>query len=179
MSSLIVAKKYARAFAKTVGVEDAVSKSFLGAFVAIEQIFAFKESRDVLNSLVMPNSLKQELLTYALDQGKAPQSLRSFVEMVVNARRVFLLLEIIDSYLALVDEANNRLKAKVVCFSALSVSQKERLQQQLESLFKKKVNLEVAVDTSLLGGFTVSVQHKLIDCSLKFRLDLLTAKAAL
>ena len=99
--------------------------------------------------------------------------------MIVNARRVFLLVEIIDSYLALVDEANNRLKAKVVCFSALSVSQKERLQQQLESLFKKKVNLEVAVDASLLGGFTVSVQHKLIDCSLKFRLDLLTAKAAL
>lgn len=179
MSSLIVAKKYARAFAKVAGVEKTVSKSFEGAFVAIEQIFALKESRDVLNSLVMPNSLKKELLTYALDKGKAPQSLRHFVEMVLNARRVFLLLEIIDAYLALVDEANNRLKAKVFCFSSLDAQQKKRLQKKLESLFKKEITLETVVDPSTLGGFVVSAQHKLIDCSLKFRLDLLTAKAAL
>ena len=179
MSSLIVAKKYARAFAHTVGVDDSVSKSFQPAFSAIEQVFAIKESRNILNSLVMSDVLKKELLDYALDQGEAPQSLRRFVNTVMDAGRVFLLMDIINSYLALVDKANNRLKAKVVCFSVLSVSQKERLQKKLESLFKKKVHLEVVIDSSLLGGFTVSVQHQLIDCSLKYRLDVLTAKAAL
>ena len=78
MSSLIVAKKYARAFAHTVGVDDSVSKSFQPAFSAIEQVFAIKESRNILNSLVMSDVLKKELLDYALDQGEAPQSLRRF-----------------------------------------------------------------------------------------------------
>lgn len=179
MSSAIIAKKYAKAFADITGVDERDKKKLESSFKSLKQLFMIKEAQAVLNSFVMPVSLKKSLLDHALQQGQASQELKSFVYTVMNAQRISLLPEIIESYGALVDAANNRAHAQLASFSSLDKDQKERIQKKLERLFGKKIHLTTTVDPSLLGGFVVRVEHVLIDLSLKFRLDSLTAAAAL
>ncbi len=94
-------------------------------------------------------------------------TLKGFFEIVINKRREQYILSIIDSFLRRVDEYNGVTKAKVYAPTALSEDQRRRLQTQLESKLNKKVDLELVLDSSLIGGLIVEADGYVFDGSVK------------
>jgi len=175
----IIAKRYARAFFKLFGHDTAQAQRHIMALSSVRSLFALDDARRVLVSPVMPAKLKQQLLDYALDLGKADELVRHFIGTLVEARRVELIPTIITACEDLLNEMKGRLQAVVVTAVPLAPPELESLRAQLQETFAKKVDIKPEVNADILGGMVVRIGYRLIDLSIKSRLNALTTSAAL
>lgn len=178
MIETVIAKKYAKSFLNVTGGKASPIKKYQKTFDAILELFKIKDSHTVLSSYSMPRALKEELLSLALDLGKAPVELREFVSFLLEQGRERFLPEIISCYEKLLQESQGVVAATALSSQALSSEESKLISQELERLLKKKVSLTSVVDKSILGGVKIQVGNSVIDCSLNHKLDLLTAQVA-
>ena len=98
--------------------------------------------------------------------------------MVVNAGRAKLIPEIIASLDEIIATAEGRAAATIKSAVELPATEKDKLTRQLSTLIGKKIEADVVVDKSLLGGFVATVGNYLVDMSLKSNLDRIAQSAA-
>lgn len=124
--------------------------------------------------------LDSPVLTRA-EQGKAVQALASaakfntltanFLGLAATNRRLSSLPGMIECYLGLLAAKNGEIAAKVSSAVALSKGQIAALEASLKTAFGGNVAIDVAVDPSLLGGLVVKVGSRMVDSSLKTKLQ--------
>lgn len=93
------------------------------------------------------------------------------VLMVAEKRRLFVLTDIIKSFERLVANLRGEVSAQVTSARPLSDAQTEELKSILRSKLGREARLEAKVDPSLLGGLVVKVGSRMIDSSLRTKLD--------
>ncbi len=172
-----VATRYARAYYGQMGNDPKVARAELEALSVVGQLFEHPAAAKLLKSPVMPSALKQELLNYALDLGKATSTLRTFLTTLIAGGRIAEIPSVIVALEALVDDAEGRVKADLSTAVPVEAQTTEAIAGALSGLLKKKVELTPRVDPDLLGGFVVRVGNNLVDLSLKTRLDALSVSA--
>ena len=77
----------------------------------------------------------------------------------------------VKEYKAMLDDHTNVRVAHVTSSVELTESEKQRLSLKLEKINGHKIILECSVDSSLLGGLTIELDGKIIDASVKTRLQ--------
>ncbi len=77
----------------------------------------------------------------------------------------------IDAYLAELARRRGEVRAKVTTARQLSDQQHDSLVEALRGAVGSKVQVDVAVDPSLIGGLVVKVGSRMIDNSLKTKLQ--------
>ncbi|MBI2603864.1 MAG: ATP synthase F1 subunit delta [Deltaproteobacteria bacterium] len=172
--SNLIASRYARSLLKVTSVEKA--DKYQKVFLAIKKLFEIPEALQILKSPIMPERLKSDLLSLALDESGADMQFRNLVKAVLYAGRVQEFPRIADSYDSLVLESRNEVIANVFMARELSTTLQQNLTSTLESLFKKKIILKSKVDSSILGGFVVKVGNFRLDQSLRTKIDRMIAK---
>lgn len=178
MSASRISVRYAKALFKLCESNPATAKERLLSLGGLSELFKQEEAGRVLRSPAMPNDLKEKLVFYALDKGNAVGPVKAFFSVVVNAGRARLIPEIIDALGEIVATAEGRATAKVKSAVDLPAAERDKLTQQLSTLIGKKIDADVVVDKSLLGGFVATVGNYLVDMSLKSKLDRLAQNAA-
>jgi F-type H+-transporting ATPase subunit delta len=98
-------------------------------------------------------------------QGKA------LLALLVENDRLAALPEIAAQFDALKSEAENKVKVKFVSATAVDASVVERVKQGLKKRLGRDVELELAVDPSLIGGAIVQADDMVIDGSVRTRLE--------
>lgn len=96
---------------------------------------------------------------------------RDFMGLMAHNRRLPLLLAAMDAFLA---EHATRLGehvAVVTVARALSPQQQNDLSARLAQMVGGKIRLQMAEDASLLGGLTVRIGSRLMDASVKSKLE--------
>lgn len=96
---------------------------------------------------------------------------RRFVLVVAQNRRLFALDSMIDAYLAELARRRGEVQAEVIAARALSDAQLQALDETLRGIVGGKVDIDVAVDPSLIGGLIVKVGSRMIDNSLRTKLQ--------
>lgn len=96
---------------------------------------------------------------------------RRFVGVVAANRRLFALEAMAESYLAELARRRGEVTASVTAAHALNDAQVAALTDQLRQSLGAKVTVDLAVDPTLLGGMIVKVGSRMIDTSLKTKLD--------
>ncbi len=96
---------------------------------------------------------------------------RRFVGLVARNRRLFALRGMIAGYRTLLADHRGRTAAEVTSARPLSDGQIARIESQLAGAFGRDVSLTAAVDESLLGGLVVRVGSRMVDSSLRTRLE--------
>lgn len=99
-----------------------------------------------------------------------------FLALVAQHRRLPILPAIIDAFLARLAIGRGEFTASVRSASALSPQQTEQLSARLAALAGGKVHLDLREDKSLLGGLTVQLGSRLIDASIRSKLQRLERK---
>jgi F-type H+-transporting ATPase subunit delta len=94
-----------------------------------------------------------------------------FVGLLARNRRLFALAGTIRAYDALVAAQRGEVTAEVASARALSDAQTQSLIASLKSGTGSEVRLSASVDKSLLGGLVVKVGSRMIDASLKAKLQ--------
>ena len=96
----------------------------------------------------------------------------NFLKLVASKRRLFAVEGMIRAFHALVDRKNGVVSAEVTVPSALNDKNRAAVLEALKGVTGgKSVSLTEKVDPSIIGGLIVKVGSKMVDASLKTKLN--------
>jgi F-type H+-transporting ATPase subunit delta len=95
---------------------------------------------------------------------------RNTVELLVKNGRLDVLPEIRALFEQLKDEREGVVEAEIVSAFPLDDAQRSSLVADLERKFKRKVQVAVSTDNSLIGGVCIIVGDEVIDASVRGKL---------
>ncbi len=95
----------------------------------------------------------------------------SFLGVLAQNRRLSSLPTIIRDFAALAAASRGEISARVTAAHPLTAAQQKALAAKLKAGLGRDVALEITVDPAILGGLVVRVGSRMIDSSLKTRLD--------
>jgi len=129
------------------------------------------ELMDYLNSPVVKNEAKRQILAKTLKSQINTETFK-FLMVLVDRDRINLLNSIINNYLELVYETASIKMIEVSTASAFTNSQKTTLIQKLKELTNaREIRLVINLDPSLIGGFLIKTDSKVIDFTIKNQLQ--------
>lgn len=172
-SSSLAAERYAQALfelAKDESSLDTVAND-LAALVAL--IGENKDLARLVNSPVIGREQKAAAMAEILEKAGAAQLVRNFVGLAARNRRLFLLPQIGKAFSQLLAKHRGEISAEVKTAHPLTDAQLADLKATLKSAYGKDPLLNVTVDPALLAGLVVKVGSRMIDSSLKTKLNAL------
>lgn len=129
-----------------------------------------EEFRLFLETPRVPLEAKQEAIREALGP-EAPEPFVRFLLVVLEKRRQGLLPEIAQAYGGLLDEAAGRVHATVLLPFTADETLRGEIVARLERSLDKTVVPHFRVDPGILGGVRIRVGDKVMDGSLRRRLE--------
>jgi len=106
-----------------------------------------------------------------LDRMGAAALTRRFVQLLCAKRRLFLLPDAIRDYEMLVARQRGEIDADVVSARPLSSGQTDELKRVLKGKLGREPRIVAKVDPSILGGLVVKIGSRMIDSSLRAKLN--------
>lgn len=95
----------------------------------------------------------------------------NFLQLVAAKRRLFAVRGMIAGYRALVADAKGIVAAEVTVAAPMSEKNRQAVVEALEARAGKTIALTEKVDPSIIGGLVVKMGSKMIDASLKTKLN--------
>lgn len=134
---------------------------------------SFRSEPEALAMLASPSIPKSERLK-ALEEAfgaHLPQHVMGYMHVLCNNGHIREFEDSVKAFEELYNSARKLSTAFVTSAVELSDTEKTDLQAKLEKRLGRTIRLECSVDASLLGGLVVQVDGKVIDGSLKHRLQ--------
>ena len=91
--------------------------------------------------------------------------------LMAQKRRLFVLPQLVRTLREVIAEDKGEITADVTSAKALTKAQSDRLAKSLKASTGKDVTLNATVDESLIGGLVVKVGSRMIDTSIRSKLD--------
>jgi F-type H+-transporting ATPase subunit delta len=171
VKSDVIAKRYARAL-YDLGKEEGKEKAFLDELQSIVGIInESDELKGILESPLYDIVLKKRILKEVASKISLSPYSNNFLNILLDKDRFFVLFEILEAYKSIMDEISGRVRAKVVCATAVDDAQLKQVCQTLSKVFKKEVDVDVSVDPSLIGGMVAEVEGMIYDGSIKTQIS--------
>lgn len=129
------------------------------------------ELTEYFNNPIVTKEAKREVLTKTLKSQINSETFK-FLMILVNRDRINLLDSVISRYLELVYETASIKMIEVSTAFAFTNLQKNTLIKKLKDLTNaREIRLVITVDSSLIGGFLIKTDSKVIDFSIKNQLQ--------
>lgn len=130
-----------------------------------------EDLRRLIRSPLFTRAQQSAAMTAILDKAGVGELTRRFVLLVARNRRLFALDRMIGAYLAELARRRGEVTAQVASATALDDAQQRALVETLRKEVGAKVQVEMTVDPSLIGGLIVRVGSRMIDNSLRSKLQ--------
>lgn len=127
--------------------------------------------RRLVSSPIIGRDLQGSAVKAVFEKAGLSEITINLVGVVAQNRRLFALDAICVSYRNLLASRRGELTAEVTTALELTADQRDRLEQELRAAMGSKVSLETQVDSSLLGGIVVKVGSRMVDSSLRTKLQ--------
>jgi F-type H+-transporting ATPase subunit delta len=166
-----VAQRYATALfelAEENGAVDTVAAA-LDAFNGL-----IAESEDLRRLIESPAFTAEEqvgAIKAVLDKAGITGIAANFIGLVASKRRLFALPGMITAYKRLVAEAKGIVSAEVTLAEKPSAKRVDEIRAALKAVAGKDVDILVKVDPALIGGLVVKMGSRMVDASLKTKLN--------
>jgi F-type H+-transporting ATPase subunit delta len=126
--------------------------------------------RMVRSPVFSSDEQSRSIAAIAEKAGLAPLVI-NFLKVLARNRRLFAVGEMIRTFLALAARQRGEVNAEVASAHPLSKEQLAALTDTLRASAGKDVNLVTKVDPALLGGLVVKMGSRMIDSSLRTKLN--------
>jgi F-type H+-transporting ATPase subunit delta len=114
-----------------------------------------------------------QALSAVLDRAGIGGLAANFLKLVTSNRRLFAVRDMIKAFRALVARHKGEATAAVTVAEPLKDAHVEALRAALRSVTGKDVDLDVKVDPAILGGLVVKLGSRMVDSSLRTKLNAL------
>ena len=159
-------KEYAAALFM-LACEEGKQREFYNGLEFIRS--AFDENPEYPEFLSCPGvPLSERISAVASAFGDSvPEKVLSFMQLLCEKGRIACFLDAFTDYKALLDLSERVSEVKVTSAVELTVSEKKKLKDKLESTYNRTVNIEYFIDVGLLGGLVVEMDGRTMDSSLR------------
>jgi F-type H+-transporting ATPase subunit delta len=147
---------------------DALARDLVQLRVALET------SEDLLSLVLSPVLTREEQskgLEAVLESAAAHPLTRKLVLLLAHKRRLFALHDVIRVFENLVARHRGEIAATVTSARPLNDSETAELKRILKEKLGREPQLTAQVDPKLLGGLVLKVGSRMIDSSLRAKLD--------
>ncbi|MDT8410665.1 MAG: F0F1 ATP synthase subunit delta [Wenzhouxiangellaceae bacterium] len=169
LAETTLARPYARAafsLADQAGTVDSWSAALARASEAVES----EPMQRVIGHPKVDEKRVLGLFDEVLGES-ADRAFRSFLTVLMHYRRLPILPEIAAQFETLRRASEHRLKVNVTSAVEMDADQLERLAERLREKFGTEIEMETGVDADLIGGLVVRAGDKVIDASVRGRLE--------
>lgn len=170
MASDPLVKSYAEALFQVARAEETLDRVEEELTRLNKSLDANSELREFLSNPQISSDGKKSAL-FQIFGGKISPITLHWMNMVIDQGRQRRLPAIIEAFLTLTEDARDKVTAEVITSIPLSEDLANRLEKELSKITKKRVFLKPMVDDSILGGVIVKIENKVIDGSVKHRLE--------
>lgn len=125
----------------------------------------------VLTSPVVGRNEQAAAVDAVMERAGIGDLTRRFVNVVARNRRLFALPGMIDVYRALLAQRRGEMTAEVTSAQPLSEAQRSALETALMRSVGANVSIDDRVDPGVLGGLVVKVGSRMVDSSLRTKLE--------
>ena len=140
-----------------------------------------KENMDLIKILEHPRIDKEEKKKIVEDTfgNRVSDEITGLMVMVVEKEHIGNILDILNYFIKLVKKQKNIGVASVTSAIDLSDSQKAAIEQKLiETTNYDTMEIAYSVDKSLIGGLVIRIEDRVVDSSIKTKLDKLSKTLA-
>ena len=166
-----IAERYATAvydLAREANQIDAIE----GDLDALEAALNDSEDfRRLTTSPLYTREQQEQAIKVLADKMGLTKTMANTLTLMAQKRRLFVLPALVTALRETIAEAKGEITAEVTTAKALTKTQSEKLAKSLTASTGKKVSLNATVDESLIGGLVVKVGSKMIDTSIRSKLD--------
>lgn len=136
-----------------------------------EALDAVKDMQRLVKSPVFSAEEQGRALAAILDELKIEGLTKNFLLLVSKNRRLFAAPDMNRAFRTMLAAQRGEMSATVTAASKLTEAQVTALKQALKAALGKDVMLDQKVDPSLIGGLTVKVGSRMIDTSIRTKLN--------
>lgn len=171
-----IAQHYADALAE-VAISEKSAETLSGEFR--DFLALLRESAQLgilLGSPAVSRANKHAVAQALVERMKASRTLRNFLFVVIDQRRMRLLPEIQEAFEARLDERQGVARANVISARQLKEGEKKQLRSALERLSGRRVEAHYELDPALIAGAVVRVGSTIYDGSVRTQLERLRVR---
>ncbi|MCL1895813.1 MAG: ATP synthase F1 subunit delta [Clostridiales bacterium] len=133
----------------------------------------FRQNPDLKRLFIIPtlSALEKNTVAKKIFEGRISRELMNFICILIDKRRIGAWDGIGRQYEKLVLEKDGLTRGVVYTAVPLDAARREALEEKAGAAIGKMVKLENHIDKSIIGGAKIYVDGKLIDASVKARLE--------
>ena len=170
VKNLVIAKRYAKALFNL-----AVEGGWIGQYGREIQDFVHllnenPQLADAVQNPLYPQATRKGVYDAVADKVGVSPIVRSFMNLLIEKKRVQHLGEIVEYYQKLVDENANIARAQLRAASPLDEEAVQAIAETLEKMTGKKVVVEFQEDPALIGGVVAQIGDLVLDGSVRRQL---------
>ncbi len=169
MNESKIAVRYSKALFQSAR-ERKQLKAVRDDMLLILTLSEMEEFRDVIDSPVISNAKKSEVLNLIFRDNVSDISL-SLINLTVRNNREAFLPGIARCFIDLADEHEGITKVKLRTAVPVSSENRKRITEIIERDLGTKTDLEEIIDEEIAGGYILKVEDLYVDASLKSQLQ--------
>ncbi len=177
MSEITVAYRYAKSLIDLAQENNTLEATKRDMEFFVQTLKSSTELQAVLRNPIVSHDKKVKVLQ-AIFGGKVSASTEAFFKIMVNKSRAEILYPTAREFVNQYDIKKGVVKASVVSAAPLSEANKQVIINEVKRLGGNEVQLQTKVDSSLIGGFVLTVGDRQIDTSVATSLQKLKKEFA-
>ena len=166
-----VAGRYATALFELGREADVLDKILNDLNSFHEAMDASEDLRRLVSSPAFTPDEQLRAISAVLEEIKIDGLTANFLKLVAKNRRLFATPDMIKAFRTLLAHHRGQASAQVITAAKLEDGQVRALQQALNAALGKDVEIDQRVDPALLGGLVVKIGSRMIDTSLRTKLN--------
>lgn len=129
------------------------------------------ELKETLENPIVARKEKKAAVTAISKKAKFNDITCNFICLVAERGRLYALLKMIDAFFDLLSEHRGEVKVYVTSAKKLTEKQNKSLKDILEKEIKGNIIIDAIVNPELLGGLIVKIGYRMVDSSLRSKLQ--------
>jgi F-type H+-transporting ATPase subunit delta len=165
----LVSKTYSNALFEVALEMDAIDKILAEYTFVVESMNQHPDFYEILTSPKVTTDEKKKIIdtTY---QAHISGELINFFKLLIDKKRIDVILKVFDDLAETVDEYKGNVVAKVESVIPLEANEIEVLIKKLNDLTGKNVTVNNVINPDIVGGMIVKIGDKIIDGSVQRKL---------
>lgn len=169
-SKLEIAQTYAQAL-YDASVAESSTAAVVKDLAVMSRTFTQTQALDLLNSPILNTQAKNETIAEMCKKLKISTTAQRFVQLLAEKRRLELLPLAADLFMHIYYDAHDIIEVTVESVQKLSDAQVKKLESGLQKILQRQIAVKYQINPQILGGLTVQYGYRLIDDSIKNKLQ--------
>jgi F-type H+-transporting ATPase subunit delta len=167
-----IAQRYAKALLQAATRQNVVKEVYEDSQGVLSLLEKDPPFRNFLLAPQVTTEKKQDVIKKALGE-HASRLVVELIDLLIEKKRFMFLEEIAEAYKDLYEKHMGIVEIRAVTAIPLEETLEAKLREKLERETSKTIRLKTQVDPSIIGGVILHMEDKVIDGSIRHKLEVL------